>query len=1000
MTADSPNAADPDPSGACPGGVSTPSWRGSWALRRRVAGRAPRPRQGGRAPRSGPRGRPLRGPRATRLLDAAARSPERRARLRSPRSPRSRRRRRPSMPRALPRGVWPPRPVMPRTVDATDGHASNGRRAAPALSASVRARALAAFEASRAGTLDAELALSAEEESAARDAAARETFAGARRRAGALARARAAAVLLVGGAGLALATLRRPLGRGRSRARARGRRAARRERRDRGRGPAARAGRPALHRGRRRASLAAARGRRPRRPRRGGRAPRRVRRRRVRARGVRPRARRGAGLRARPRGAAPPALGAGSGRRPLLLPGRRRPRRAPRRRARRDDRGGGDGDRAPRRRRGRPRRARAAGRGADGGDARGPGRDRGLGGGRPRERARGRRALPRPRVLRRRAAPRVARPRRLGAALADRARQVRRSAAGRAGRAARGPRARVRRGGAAGGPARPRARRVGAARVAPRRVRARGRPPRRPRRDAGPGPRRSRRGEAPVAATAPRRSPRGGRAAAGAPATAVRGAVPAGRRRGRRGGCCSRCRRAGGRRRTAARSRSVFSAKDAPVRAWFTGASFRAPAGIARPGAACRAPRSRTGRWPVSRPPSVSARGACFDGVGLRLCAVRGPGAGSPEVVMRRSTKGSSRASIRSRARGPAERRGGPARGERGIALVSVVTVLVALLIIAIPLAISMKLGRDRTETSAARNQATFEAELVADAVASWLRTTHPYYERQRGRARRRRRRRRRPRGLARRGPAARVLPRRDRRPVAGRERRSATRRSTTRAGSIWSWRVDRRERARQPDRRVALPARRPPRQRDARAGPRRVLDRRSRSRTWRPSPRRASPASAARAASSASAARRSSTRSSTRRTASPAACAATSRGSAPLQDNGPASEHKKGAVVIDYVAYKLATHLVSAKPGQAHAVRQRRGAAHDPGVGRGRRPPRRPLRGDRAVHDGRSRRETAETFLDGQLVDQPAPRRPRATSGEALIFRDAAHVTAGAPPT
>src|SRR5689334_18709702 len=76
-----------------------------------------------------------------------------------------------------------------------------------------------------------------------------------------------------------------------------------------------------------------------------------------------------------------------------------------------------------------------------------------------------------------------------------------------------------------------------------------------------------------------------------------------------------------------------------------------------------------------------------------------------------------------------------PLRGagrERGIAILSVITVLVALLIIAIPFVIAMKLARERTEVGAARNRARFEAELIARAVASYVHKTHPQYEQQR----------------------------------------------------------------------------------------------------------------------------------------------------------------------------------------------------------------------------------------------------------------------------
>src|SRR5437868_14039988 len=69
---------------------------------------------------------------------------------------------------------------------------------------------------------------------------------------------------------------------------------------------------------------------------------------------------------------------------------------------------------------------------------------------------------------------------------------------------------------------------------------------------------------------------------------------------------------------------------------------------------------------------------------------------------------------------------------ERGIAILSVITVLVALLLIAVPFVISMKLARERTESNVARAQARFEAELVSRAVWSFLHQTHPQQEQQR----------------------------------------------------------------------------------------------------------------------------------------------------------------------------------------------------------------------------------------------------------------------------
>ena len=48
-----------------------------------------------------------------------------------------------------------------------------------------------------------------------------------------------------------------------------------------------------------------------------------------------------------------------------------------------------------------------------------------------------------------------------------------------------------------------------------------------------------------------------------------------------------------------------------------------------------------------------------------------------------------------------------------------------------IPFVISMSLGRKRTESNAARSQARFEAELVCNAVVSFLHATHPAMEQQ-----------------------------------------------------------------------------------------------------------------------------------------------------------------------------------------------------------------------------------------------------------------------------
>ncbi|MDJ0973639.1 MAG: hypothetical protein QNJ98_04200 [Planctomycetota bacterium] len=66
---------------------------------------------------------------------------------------------------------------------------------------------------------------------------------------------------------------------------------------------------------------------------------------------------------------------------------------------------------------------------------------------------------------------------------------------------------------------------------------------------------------------------------------------------------------------------------------------------------------------------------------------------------------------------------------ERGIAMIMVITVLVTLVIVAIAFAPQMQRGRDRTEMNTARQRADREAALQADAIKLWLMRTHPRYE-------------------------------------------------------------------------------------------------------------------------------------------------------------------------------------------------------------------------------------------------------------------------------
>ncbi|MHC5012180.1 MAG: hypothetical protein ACYTG6_14760, partial [Planctomycetota bacterium] len=69
-----------------------------------------------------------------------------------------------------------------------------------------------------------------------------------------------------------------------------------------------------------------------------------------------------------------------------------------------------------------------------------------------------------------------------------------------------------------------------------------------------------------------------------------------------------------------------------------------------------------------------------------------------------------------------------PAR-DRGIAMVIVIAVLVTLVIIAVPFAVSMRQGHERTNTELSRSRAQFEAGLLIENLKQFLGRTHPSQE-------------------------------------------------------------------------------------------------------------------------------------------------------------------------------------------------------------------------------------------------------------------------------
>ncbi len=70
---------------------------------------------------------------------------------------------------------------------------------------------------------------------------------------------------------------------------------------------------------------------------------------------------------------------------------------------------------------------------------------------------------------------------------------------------------------------------------------------------------------------------------------------------------------------------------------------------------------------------------------------------------------------------------------ERGIALLMVITVLVTLAIVAVTFAPQMQRGRERTESNAAKQRAEFEVRMVLDHVVQYLAMSTPHSEQQIG---------------------------------------------------------------------------------------------------------------------------------------------------------------------------------------------------------------------------------------------------------------------------
>ncbi len=321
------------------------------------------------------------------------------------------------------------------------------------------------------------------------------------------------------------------------------------------------------------------------------------------------------------------------------------------------------------------------------------------------------------------------------------------------------------------------------------------------------------------------------------------------------------------------------------------------------------------------------------------------------------------------------------ARAPRGIAILSVITVLVALLMIAIPFVISMKLGRDRTQASAARNRAAFEAELIVRAVASYLHQTHPGVEQSAKQA----------------GAGGlfgddtvdtlrEILPPPSYRKTLSDLVASSGGNVSNPRGSIWSWDVRDANGLVNPNGAKAdlianlMGAATLSEELDPGANVIAVQD-------VMPIPAMGLPAFredggyiriGAEVIQYA-----------TFRDGAFQGCSRGALRDTPLQDNGPAAPHPKGSRVIDYTAYKLATHLVSANVGTMSSFEtvddlksiQRWGGG---GV----------IEADRFEALARfltvwSRRETTETFLEGQTSLMELPASAGEATGEQIKVRD-----------
>ena len=66
---------------------------------------------------------------------------------------------------------------------------------------------------------------------------------------------------------------------------------------------------------------------------------------------------------------------------------------------------------------------------------------------------------------------------------------------------------------------------------------------------------------------------------------------------------------------------------------------------------------------------------------------------------------------------------------QRGVALLIVVTILVTMVIVAVPFALSMRQGQQRTEAARARGRAVFEADILCEMTKLFLVRTTPSQE-------------------------------------------------------------------------------------------------------------------------------------------------------------------------------------------------------------------------------------------------------------------------------